>query len=234
LHAAALFGDATANGDYSGLDAQRVARVAVGLDDGFRAFPCIDPVVVADVTGNGRLSGLDAQRIAQEAVGLDAVEIPPLPQATPPSISGNRNASDAADASSPKIVDLPTNPLGVTRDETVPIDSNAGGQGWLANTAPWDDVEFSQRYNAGELAASPASAAHGRAGVLSDVLHKSRHVFGCHHEDAGVTDNRLPLATRGICDAIDWARGDAFDAREDLANFNSETVDAVFAGDRGP
>jgi hypothetical protein len=79
LHATSYFGDATGNEDYSGLDAQRVARVAVGLDDGFEAYPSIDPVIIADVTGNGALSGLDAQRIAQEAVGLDPDEIPPLP-----------------------------------------------------------------------------------------------------------------------------------------------------------
>jgi hypothetical protein len=80
IHAVAFLGDATGNGAYSGLDAQRVARVAVGLDAGFAAYPKIDPAVIADVTSNGVLSGLDAQRIAQEAVGLDSGEIPPIPQ----------------------------------------------------------------------------------------------------------------------------------------------------------
>jgi hypothetical protein len=81
LHLVAYLGDATGNGAYSGLDAQRVARASVGLDTGFAAYPLIDPVVISDVTGNGALSGLDAQRIAQEAVGLAPDEIPPLPQA---------------------------------------------------------------------------------------------------------------------------------------------------------
>jgi hypothetical protein len=79
IHVAAYFGDATGNGGYSGLDAQRVARVSVGLDSGYSAYPLIDPVIIGDITGNGALSGLDANRIAQEAVGIDRPEIPPIP-----------------------------------------------------------------------------------------------------------------------------------------------------------
>jgi hypothetical protein len=85
-----FLGDTTGNQSYSGLDAQRAARVAVGLDSGFAAYPNIDPVIVADVTGNGNLSGLDAQRIALEAVGLGADEIPDLPQALRLAVSENR------------------------------------------------------------------------------------------------------------------------------------------------
>jgi hypothetical protein len=81
VQAVGFLGDTTGNQSYSGLDAQRAARVAVHLDSGFVAYPIFDPVIVADVTGNGSLSGLDAQRIALEAVGLGAGEIPPLPQA---------------------------------------------------------------------------------------------------------------------------------------------------------
>ncbi len=92
IHVAAFLGDATGNGGYSGLDAQRVARVAVGLDSGFETFPTIHPVVLADITGNGAMSGLDAQRIAQKSVGLDVSEIPQIPQ-QPLRLSapGNRN-----------------------------------------------------------------------------------------------------------------------------------------------
>ncbi len=91
IHVVACSGDSTGNGTYSGLDAQRVARVGVGLDDGFTAYPCIDPVVVADVTGNGTLSGLDAQRIAQYAVGLGPDEIPPIPQPLRLDLTGSRS-----------------------------------------------------------------------------------------------------------------------------------------------
>jgi len=81
VQAVGFLGDTTGNQSYSGLDAQRAARVAVRLDSGFAAYPKIDPVIVADVTSNGQLSGLDAQRIALEAVGIGADEIPDLPQA---------------------------------------------------------------------------------------------------------------------------------------------------------
>jgi hypothetical protein len=80
VHAVAFFGDATGNGAYSGLDAQRVARVGVGLDRGFAAYPNIDPVILSDITGNGQLSGLDAQRIALAAVGGAVPEIPAVAQ----------------------------------------------------------------------------------------------------------------------------------------------------------
>jgi hypothetical protein len=78
IHVVGYFGDATGNGAYSGLDAQRVARVVVHLDTGFDAYPAIDPAVVADITGNGALSGLDAQKIARKVVNLPVPEIPPL------------------------------------------------------------------------------------------------------------------------------------------------------------
>jgi hypothetical protein len=78
IHVVGLFGDVTGNGDYSALDAQRVARVAVGLDKGFADRPMIDPALIGDVTGNGTISALDSQRIAQRAVGMNPVEIPPL------------------------------------------------------------------------------------------------------------------------------------------------------------
>ncbi len=133
LHLVAFLGDATGNGKdypgvnaYSGLDAQRVARVAVGLDSGFQAYPTIDPVIVGDVTGNGVLSGLDAQRIARESVGLDPPEIPPLPQTlrldeTQRTAGGPLRLSDSQLAS---IVD-------------------AAGHGAVIDTTQSDDREFS-------------------------------------------------------------------------------------------
>jgi hypothetical protein len=61
VHLVANFGETTGNQTYSGLDSQRTARIAVGLDTGFEAYPVVDPIIVADVTGNGLISGLDAQ-----------------------------------------------------------------------------------------------------------------------------------------------------------------------------
>jgi hypothetical protein len=79
LHVVAYLGDATGNGGYSALDAQRVLRIAVGRDRGLAAFPLVDPALIADVTGNGEVSALDATRLLQETVGLERPEIPPLP-----------------------------------------------------------------------------------------------------------------------------------------------------------
>src|SRR5207245_2146569 len=81
VHVVAYFGDTTGNGTYSSLDAQRVLRVAVGLDTGLAPFLLADPVIVADITGNGVVSSLDVTRILQEVVGIDRPEIPPLPAA---------------------------------------------------------------------------------------------------------------------------------------------------------
>jgi hypothetical protein len=79
VHVAALLGDTTGNGGYSALDAQRVLRVAVGLDSGFSPFPLVDPVIIADITATGSLGSLDATRLLQKVVGLERPEIPPLP-----------------------------------------------------------------------------------------------------------------------------------------------------------
>ena len=87
LHQVAYVGDATASGEYSGLDASFIARVAVGLDSGFDRFPATDPWLVGDVTRNGTLSGLDASWVARKAVGLEQTEIPDLPAEPPPAIA---------------------------------------------------------------------------------------------------------------------------------------------------
>ena len=91
IHVVAYPGDATGNGGdlwtndpshledtYSGLDAQKVSRVAARLDSGFAAYPTIDPVIIGDVTRDGTISGLDASYLLEEATG-DCLEIPPLP-----------------------------------------------------------------------------------------------------------------------------------------------------------
>jgi len=80
LHVVAYIGDTTGNGSYSSLVAQRVLRVAAGLDSGFAPYPLVDPVIIGDVTRNGTISSLDATRILQAGVGLNPPEIPPIPQ----------------------------------------------------------------------------------------------------------------------------------------------------------
>ena len=80
LHVVAYIGDTTGNGSYSSMVAQRVLRVAAGLDSGFAPYPLVDPVIIGDVTRNGAISSLDATRILQAVVGLNPPEIPPIPQ----------------------------------------------------------------------------------------------------------------------------------------------------------
>ncbi len=228
IHVAAYFGDATGNGAYSGLDAQRVARVGVGLDGGLAAYPHIDPVIIADVTGNGELSGLDAQRIASVAVGLVPTEIPPLPQALrldgvtrPTNSSGVLTESqlnpvaEAAvahiesarqDAAAVlrdvtfEIVDLPGDLLGLTQGQTIQIDVDGGGHGWFVDATPWDDTEFSQPSRGGELTASRGSVAADRVDLLTAVLHELGHVLGYGHSGNSVMDESLALGTRRVWD----------------------------------
>ncbi len=71
-----LFGDVTGDGTWSAFDASLIARVAVGLDDGFDAYDWIDPRLVGDTSGSQGISGLDASFVARRAVGLPQAEIP--------------------------------------------------------------------------------------------------------------------------------------------------------------
>ena len=82
IHVSGFLGDATGDGSYLGLDAQRISRVAVGLDPGFRQWVLADPLIVGDVSGDNVLTGLDALQIAREAVGITQGNVPVLPGVT--------------------------------------------------------------------------------------------------------------------------------------------------------
>jgi hypothetical protein len=205
LHLVAYLGDATGNEEYSGLDAQRVARVGVGLDSGFEAYPLIDPTIIGDATGNGSLSGLDAQRIAQEAVGLDPWEIPPIPQAVrladPSSLSRQSFDGDKA---------------------TV--------LGWFMGTTPRDDAEFFELREPHELVVPNGSYTSDRADLLAVVIRRFGHLLGYENSDGGATEDALTVGMRCAWDdeslfddATDLSK--AFDA-PDLA---PEVVDDYFA-----
>jgi hypothetical protein len=79
VHVAAYFGDVTANGTLTAQDAAQIARLAVGLDNGFAPYAMLDPVVIGDINGNGSVSSTDIVRMLQVAVALPTPEVPALP-----------------------------------------------------------------------------------------------------------------------------------------------------------
>ena len=83
----AYLGDATGNGRYGALDAAYLARVAVGRDSGFAAYPLKDPAIVGDTSGNGRVGALDASYLARKVVGRTQPEIPDLPPDLPAAVA---------------------------------------------------------------------------------------------------------------------------------------------------
>ncbi len=83
IHVSGFLGDVTGDGIYTGLDAQRISRVAVGIDPGFRQWVLADPLIVGDVSGDNVLTGLDALQIARQAVGITQGNVPLLPAMTP-------------------------------------------------------------------------------------------------------------------------------------------------------
>lgn len=87
LHVAAYFGDVTANGSYSGLDASTVLRLAVGLDAGLDKYRLLDPMIMADLTGGGGISATDGSIALRAAVGLFGSEVPSLPNLTEQPVS---------------------------------------------------------------------------------------------------------------------------------------------------
>jgi hypothetical protein len=188
LHLVAYVGDATGNGAYSGLDAQRVARVDVGLDSGFRAYPKIDPTIVADVTGDGSLSGLDAQRIALQAADLNPREIPPMPQ--PLRLSRPRTIADGPRAlSDARLTD---------EERTISLFGSITGCGSL-NAQPGARLRVSParvRMEAGAwgwaLNERVALAAR-RVDTLAAVLHELGHVAGNGRAEWDMMEDSLPL-----------------------------------------
>jgi len=180
IHVAAYVGDATGNGSYSGLDSQRVARVTVGLDAGFAAYPVIDPVLVADVTGNGTLSALDAQRIRQQAVGLDSDEIPPIPQ--PLRLEQLPCVGDASETLS---------------------DAQLAAVAGIKSAEPDDPAviqNVAQPQTRHELVALPSISTADRADLLTVVMPELGHELGHDHSDGGVMEEFLPLDTRCLWD----------------------------------
>jgi hypothetical protein len=230
IHVVSLFGDTTGNGTYSGLDAQRAARVAVRLDGGFAMFPAVDPAIIADVTGNGSVSGLDAQRIAQQAAGTDPDEIPQPPELLrldgsaavgkvtdvllEPQLTGvvelaaariEANEQDHAAIFQDvtfRIANLPKNVLGMVSGHTIQVDINAAGYGWFV------EKDEGRRTKDEGILMHPHSV-----DLLTAVMHELGHVLGYDHLHDGVMEELLPLGTRR-----DWDTGPLADETTDVRN----------------
>ena len=81
LHLVAYPGDANGDGAYSGDDALKITRVVLQTDNGFTAYPLVDPVIVADTDGSGFIPADAALQANEAGVGVPTANlpIPPIP-----------------------------------------------------------------------------------------------------------------------------------------------------------
>jgi hypothetical protein len=234
VHLAAYIGDATGNRAYSGLDAQRVARIGVGLDSGLEAYPQIDPVIVADVTRNGALSGLDAQRIALEAAGLDTDAIPPIPPPLRLADVGRRSHR-TVDAAAAVLSSPNSDEFGSAKPAATAVAAVSG----TTSIVPFRTVPV-LRGGAFEIADLPGNLlglANGPStkpdrDLLFVMLYEQGHV----HDDRGLLDDTLPVGTRRLSDgAIFGLDQDVFGELDDLSKAieqserDRDALDKVFA-----
>jgi hypothetical protein len=226
LHVAAYLGDATGNKDYSGLDAQRVARVGVGLDTGFDAFPRIDPVVIADVTVNGDLSGLDAQRIAQEAVGLDPDEIPSLPQSLRLESPAKGPTRQALANSTSASRGVGTSGRQNTASTTAPS-TTAPRHGRFVETTPREASEFANQPASHDWLPSRGTPTHVSWETLKTIMRDFDPVLTYGQETEVIPNDEFPL---GIRPWPEESLGDLVDELseiEDLGQGNPLDADLV-------
>jgi hypothetical protein len=201
VHVVALLGDTTGNGQYSGLDAQRVARIVVGLDSGLAAFPTIDPIVLADVTGNGGLSGLDAQRIAQQVVGLDPADIPPLPDETMEDVV--RSASQTAAAVDEALAQM----------ESADSRNDTASERGIA--APLAELSLELVEAAFAQSVPPTSGSHAAETTAEDAGNRTapvRETPPMQGERSSLLENNFDI-----------------DLETESENFDAKTIDACFA-----
>ncbi len=208
FHTAAFLGDVTGDGSLSSSDASEIAQYAVGLVNGFTAYPLTDPVIIGDVTGDGTLSSLDASYIARWLVDESVPQIPTYTALSSdctgadPTISlgGSQTAEPGAIVTMPVAITddaygLESADLYVTYDPTllrlpsgdVTLGSDLQGNGWslVENLGTPGIARFAL------YADNTGIATHGATGsVLHDVqpgvqCHRSfRNRRGAGHESA--------------------------------------------------
>ena len=81
VHLVAFVGDADGNGTYSSADAVLITRVVVATDNGFTAYPLVDPTIVADTDGSGFVPSDAALQANEAGVGFATANLanPPIP-----------------------------------------------------------------------------------------------------------------------------------------------------------
>ncbi len=254
LQLVAYFGDVTGNGSYSGLDASCVARVAVGLDSGFTAFPITDPRVVGDITGNQAMSGFDASLVARKAVGLDVPEIPDLPNLLPtgpparqvvvvvdkPLASVVEAAAVRTDAAvrqevaavpadiAVEIVALPGMQPDAAADDLAPTNLRAARDVWFVDSTQRQRLVFALPNDARRRTVSAVDPADGRMGLVTAVMHKLADPLEYESDEARVTRATLPLGARRFWDDLFLLLDDELGAMVRAGAVTSGAVDAVF------
>jgi hypothetical protein len=81
VHLVAYVGDTDGNGAYTSNDAVLITRVVLQTDNGFTAYPLVDPVVVADTDGSGFIPADAALQVNEAGVAFPTANlpVPPIP-----------------------------------------------------------------------------------------------------------------------------------------------------------
>jgi hypothetical protein len=138
------------------------------------------------------------------------------------SVEGDQAAS-ALRSVTYAVVDLPGNELARTVGSSrIEIDIDAVGHGWFVDSTPGDDVEFALPTGFQQQTALPGTPAHGRADLLTAVMHEMGHLLGYDHEDEGVMPETLPLGTRR-----GWNDGSLLDGATDASAILEESGPTV-------
>jgi hypothetical protein len=84
IEVVAYAGDATGDGQSSGLDATLLSRVSINADavngalSGFAAFGQADPVIIGDLSSNGIVEGADITLLNSVLAGIPKAQVPPF------------------------------------------------------------------------------------------------------------------------------------------------------------
>jgi hypothetical protein len=84
---------------------------------------------------------------------------------------------------------LPGEGLGMMLGDTVLIDADAAGFGWVVDRTPWESSEFTVEAERSVFRAASESAAYGSYDLVTVVAHELGHALGFDHH----SDERFPV-----------------------------------------